>query len=264
MIKQYFGLKTIPFCKDIDTENIFLSSSMKELFSRLEYMKQMRGIMLLTGTAGSGKTLAIRYFINSLNSNCYLPIYTPLTTVSCIDFYRQLCFKLTGEEEFYKWKCFEKIQRGIIDSVTNNKKVPVIVIDEAQLLKSENLFEIQIILNFDIDSTDPVIFILVGQTYLKDIITRPIHGSLNQRFTLKYNITSLEKEEVKRYIEHHLKICGVTKEIFTASSIEAIYNNTGGNPRGIGNIATKALTLASIEKKQTITEEEIYKVSKEL
>lgn len=264
IIKQYFGLKTIPFAKDINTKDIFISNSMKELLSRLEHIKQTRGLMLITGESGSGKSLAIRKFVQDLNSNSFFPVYIPLTTISEVEFYRQLCFKLTDEVVYHKWRCFEKIQKGIINMVTNNKKVPVIVIDEAQLLRSENLFEIQLILNFEIDSIDPVIFIMVGQTYLRDIITRPVHTSLNQRFTLKYNVVPLEKQEIKKYIEHHLNIAGCNKTIFTDSAIEAIYTNTGGNQRATGNLAIKSLTLASIEKKQTITEEEIYNAAKEL
>ncbi len=264
MIKQFFGFKTLPFAKDIDTKNIFLSNSMKELFSRLEYIKQNRGIMLLTGEPGTGKTLAIRHFFQELNQNCYLPIYTPLSTVSQMEFYRQLCFKLTGDMTYFKWLCFEKIQKGIIDFVNNSKKVPVIIIDEAHLLKGTNLSEIQIILNFEIDSVNPVIFILVGQTFLRDIVSRPVHLSLNRRFTLKYNIIPLEKTEIKNYVVHHLKIAGVSKEIFSDSAIEAIFNNTGGNPGTIANLASKALALAVSENKYLIQEEEIYNASKEL
>lgn len=264
MIKLYFGLKKYPYGKDIETKDIFISNSMEELFGRLEHIKKTRGLMLMTGESGVGKSLAIRRFIENLDGNSYSPVYIPLTTVSQIEFYRQLCFKLTGEEVFYKWKCFEKIQKGIIDLITNRKKVPVIIMDESQLLRAENLLEIQIILNFEIDSIDPVIFILVGQTYLRDIISRSVNVPLNQRFTLKYNLVPLEKEEVKRYIKHHMSIVGCNKEIFNESATEAIYNNTGGNPRAIGNIAIKALTIGAIEKKQIITEEEIYRASKEL
>lgn len=265
MIKQYFGLKKIPFSKELDTKDIFISNSMKELFSRLEHIKQTRGLLLLTGEPGAGKTLALRKFITDLNPNCYFPVYTPLSTVSEMEFYRNLCFKLTGELFYHKWKCFNRIQKAITDSVTDAKKVPVLVIDEAQLLKSQHLFEIQILLNFDIDSTQPVIFILAGQTPLREILSRPVHNSVNQRFTLKYNFTPLEKEEVKKYLLQQLQCAGLhNNELFSDSAIEAIFSNTGGNPRIVGNLALKAMTLAAIEKKTKISEEEIYQASKEL
>ena len=264
MIKAFFRFKKEPFAKDIDHKHIFISGSMKEVFSRLDYMKQNRGLMLLTGEPGTGKTLAIRTFIEKLNPNFYFLVYIPLTTVSTAEFYRQLCFKLTGESHARKSTCFDKIQHGIIDLVKNNKKVPIIIIDESHLLKAENLFEIQIILNFDLDSTDPVLFIMIGQTCLRDILSRPAHKSLNQRFSLKYTFQPLEKQEIKNYIIHHFKVAGRQDNVFDDAAMEAIYQNTAGNPRDIGNLAIKALTLAAIEKKQIITQEEIFRASKEM
>lgn len=90
MIKRFFGLKKEPFTKDIEAKDVFLSDTFKEIFSRLEYMKKNLGLMLLTGEPGTGKTLAIRAFVESLNTNLYLPIYIPLSTVSALEFYRQL------------------------------------------------------------------------------------------------------------------------------------------------------------------------------
>lgn len=264
MIKPFFGLKAEPFGKDIEVKDIFLSEAFKELFSRFEYMKEHRGLMLLTGEPGTGKTLSIRSFVESLNTNLYLPIYIPLSTVSVLEFYRQLNLKLTGQFVYRKVDLFDSIQKVIIDYVTNRKKVPVVVIDEAHLLKIDNLLEIPIILNFDMDSVNPVLFIMSGQPHLRDKICRPIHTSLNQRFSLKFHLSFLTRVETTSYIEHRLKICGAKEKIFSDSSIEAIYQNTTGVMRAIDNLALKALTLAAIKRKQTITEEEIFSASSEV
>ena len=264
MLKQFFGFKAEPFPKDIDTNNIFLSNSVKELTSRLEYIKKTRGLMLLTGDPGTGKSLALRRFVNSLSQSSYLVVYTPMTTVSAMEFYRQTCFMLTDEIIYHKWRCFHKIQAGVRELVANSKKVPVIILDEAQLLRPETLHEIQLLLNFDIDSVDPVVFILCAQSFFRDTITRPVFASLNQRFSMKYNIPGMDREETTEYIAHHLKLAGGKNDLFTPQSVEAIFNNTGGIPRLVGNLCKKALELAAIERKQNITEEEIYSASKEM
>lgn len=264
MIKAFFGLKKEPFTKDIDAKDIFLSESFKELASRLEYMKKNLGLMLLTGESGVGKTLSIRGFIEGLNTNLYFPIYIPLTTVSPPEFYRQLNHKLTGEFLYRKVDLFFSIQKAIKDYVSNKKKVVVITIDEAHLLKPENLHEIPIILNFDMDSTDPLLFIMLGATHLRDRISRPVHIPLNQRFSLKYHISPLDKNETGAYIEHRLKICGSRQNIFSDTAIEAIFQNTAGVPRLIDKLAISAITLSAMKKKHTVTEEEIFSASKEL
>ena len=264
MIKAFFGLKTEPFGKDISVKDIFLNEAFKELLSRLEYMKQHRGLMLITGEPGTGKTLAIRTFVETLNTNLYLPLYIPLSTVGALEFYRQLNLKLTGKFVYRKVDLFHSIQNAVIDSVSNRKKVPVIIIDEAHLLKPDNLHEIPILLNFDIDSTNPLIFIMLGQPHLRDKICQPVHIGLQQRFSLKFHIPFLDKNQTAAYIEHRLKICGCSHPVFSDAAIEAIYQNTTGIPRAIDNLALKSLTLAALDKKQTITEEEIFSASKEL
>lgn len=264
MSNSFFGFKRKPFTKDLDTKDLFLTDSVKELFSRLDYMKKNLGLMLLTGEPGIGKTLSLRAFIESLNTNLYLPIYIPLSTVSALEFYRQLNLKLTGEFKSRKVDLFNSIQNAIKDYVTNRKKVPVIIIDEAQLLKHDNLHEIPIILNFDFDSTNPVLFIMIGQSHLRDKIAMPIHISINQRIALKYHLTGFNKKETADYIQHRLKIAGCGQNIFSGQALEAIFQNSAGVPRIIDNITSKALTLAAMKNISAITEEEVFSASKEL
>ena len=263
MINAFFGFTTEPFTKEIETKNLFITESVKELLSRLDYIKNNPGLMLLTGESGTGKTIALRAFVEKLNTSFYLPLYIPLTTISVIEFYRQLNFKLTGEFTGRKVDMFYSIQGSVKDYVANHKKVPVIIIDEAHLLRPDTLCEIPILLNFDIDSVNPLVFILAGQPYLREKISRPIHTSLNQRFLLKYNIGFMNKSETAAYIEHRLKICGCDRNIFSASAIEAVYQNSNGLTRVIDSICRKAIACAAAGKKETITEEEIFTAGKE-
>lgn len=120
MIEAYYNLKRRPFPKDIPAKDIFLSDSMKELNKRLEYMKQNRGIFLITGEAGVGKTLAIRAFVEGLNPNIFISFYIPLSTVSVIEFYRQISISLGGDDYWQKSKLFLSIQDTIKDYVSNS------------------------------------------------------------------------------------------------------------------------------------------------
>ena len=86
MIKSFFKLKRDPFTKDISSQNVFHSNVFNELSSRLDYMKKNRGLLLVTGEPGVGKTVAIRSFVENLNPNLYFSSYFPLATVSPIEF----------------------------------------------------------------------------------------------------------------------------------------------------------------------------------
>jgi type II secretory pathway predicted ATPase ExeA len=264
MIEVFYNLKQLPFQKSICQENLFLSSSAKELSQRLEYMKQKRGIMLITGMPGTGKTLHIRSFVEKLNSNLYKSFYFPLSTVTTLEFYSQLSLALCGETFFRKSQLFAAIQNSIKDYVANQKKIPIIIFDEAHLIKNENFQELQIISNFNMDSADPALFIIAGQPHLWDRLLRPIHLSFNQRISMRFYLPPMTKNETQDYIIHQLNIAGTDKAIFNPNAIHTIYQNSGGVPRMINTIALKTMTLGALEKMDSLSEEEVYRASQEL
>ena len=264
MIEAYYNLNNTPFRKDIPAKDIFVSDASRELSKRLEHMKQTRGFMLITGTPGSGKTLHVRIFSDALNPNLYKVVYIPLCTVNILEFYRQLCVLLGGEPSHKKAQLFASIQSSIRDSVQNQKKIPVIIFDEAHLLINENFYELQIIANFAMDSADPALFLLVGQQHLRERLLRPIHQPFNQRITLKYHLPSFTPEETSAYVRHHLALAGRKDPLFNQSALVAIHQNSTGIPRIINSLCVKTMTIGAIEKKELLSEEEVYRATQEL
>lgn len=263
-LEAFYSLKGTPFHKSIKTKDLFQSDSTKELHSRLEYMIDHCGLMMITGEQGTGKTTAIRKFVNSINSQRYKWIYIPLSTVNVMDFYRQVNRELGAPSAYRKADLFRSIQGAIIDYAVNKKILPVIILDEAHLLNRENLFELQILTNYKMDSMDPALIIMMGQTCLKERIQMTAHEALYQRFHLKYHLEPLKKEEATPYIEHHLKLVGRKEPLFTKAAIEAIYQHTGGQMRMMGELAYKTITVGFYGEKQTLTDEEVFKATREL
>lgn len=264
MYKAFYGLKMPVFSKNIETKNLFIHDSLRELFSRLDYMKKYRGIMLITGDPGTGKTTALRGFVDQLSPDHFLPVYIPLSTVAIGDFYRQINDNLHGEALSTKSLLFKSIQERILHFAIQLNKIPVIMIDEAHLLKNENFFELQIITNFNMDSLDPAIFILIAQSHLNDRFNRTILESFNQRISMKFHIAPFNVKESELYIQHHLKIAGGTDTIFNNNAYRALYSLTGGTARKIGHLVVKTLTLGVINKKHILTEEDVLAASKEM
>jgi type II secretory pathway predicted ATPase ExeA len=264
MLEAYWNLTGKPFDKAIKPEQLFQSKSAKELTGRLEYIKQHRGIMLLTGQPGTGKTTALRAFVNSLSELTYQSFYVPLATVNVLDFYRQLNQKLGGEPHFYKTKLFHSIQHRIQEMVTNLKNIPVIIFDEAHLLKNDNFNELQLVTNFNMDSADPAIIIIAGQPHLANRLMRPVLKSFYQRIVLKANFLPLDADEIGPFIQHHLALKGCQKSPFSENAVEAIYKNSAGVPRLVGALALHTMTLGILENVQVLTEEHVFKASREL
>ena len=264
MIEAFYHLKKLPFQKNINPQDLFTTKATLELKNRLEYINQTRGMMLLTGMPGTGKTLNISAFVNQLNPNLYKFFYIPLSTINPLEFCSQLCFYLTKETCWRKSQLFRTIQNGVKDYVANHKKIPIIILDEAHLLKNENFYELQIITNFDMDTLDPLILIISGQLHLSERLLRPIHQSFNQRFALKFVLPALSKEQSASYIDHQLRLAERKQPVFDENAVNAIHQNALGIPRVINTLALKSMTIGAIEKKDVLTEEEVYRASQEL
>ena len=254
----YFGFKKMPFNKEISTNNFFNSYDIKESISRLNYIKQNRGIFLLTGEPGGGKTSVLRKFVEGLNPQTHQCCYTPHATVSKTEVYRQFNSLLSLTPRASKSALFEQIQNSIWDKYRHQGITPCFILDECHLMDQQTLQELILITNFEMDSKVPFILILAGQPVLKDLLKRRALEALGQRISLKYHMAGLSIEETRKFILHHLKIAGRPDPLFEEATYEMIYQLGLGLPRKIGNICLNAMNFAQYKQLQTINTEIIH------
>ena len=92
MYNSYYSLAFNPFDKQQVKENdAFVSKDYTEMTSRLNYLKDTRGIGVFTSSPGRGKSFCLRCFAKSLNPNLYHMEYIPLSTITVAEFYKELC-----------------------------------------------------------------------------------------------------------------------------------------------------------------------------
>lgn len=113
MYKSFYSLAREPFSKDIRPSDAFSSTDYQGALNALSYLQKSKGMGLLLGEPGAGKTFALRSFKESLNLALYHVIYFPLSTGGVMDFYRGLAYELGEEPKFRKVDVFRQIQQGI-------------------------------------------------------------------------------------------------------------------------------------------------------
>ena len=263
MIQAYFGLKHIPFGKDLKSADLIQTFDLREATARLNHIKQHRGIMALTGEPGSGKTTLLRKWVDELNPQSFLHCYTPHTTVSRNDMYRQINTLLNLPPKSRKSDLFRQIQNTIWHHYQQGK-VTCLIFDECQLMDHATLQELVLITNFEMDSRLPFIVILVGQPEFKDILTRAIHEPLRQRIQIRYHIAGLSVDECKMFVEEHLRLAGRKDPLFDNECFPIMHQLTSGLPRNVGKLAINAMQMAMIQQTQTITTDMLIKVAAEL
>ncbi|MFC1886079.1 ExeA family protein [Thermodesulfobacteriota bacterium] len=256
----WFALKRFPFDKNIKTEDALLTDPLKECTARLDYIKRRGGILLLTGDPGSGKTLALRRYVDSLNENLFKISYTPLSTLSRSDLLYHLNRLLGLPARLSKSAIYSQIQHTLLESKEQLGKTVFLIIDEAHLLQTGPLEELRLLTNFKMDSYDPFILVLSGQSDLRRIMEFAVMEPLNQRIAMRYHIPGLCSEQCKLYITHHLKLAGAMEPILDEMAMEAVHELSFGIPRKIGAITEQALTYAMFDNKRTVSAEMVLKV----
>ena len=264
MITTFYALTDTPFAKDIPAEDLLSTDAFTELNRRLDYMRQRCGLMLLTGEAGTGKTAAVRAFVQQLNPSIYKIVYVPLSTVTPLDFYTQLNREFGGCFSPRKSSLFKNLQQAVRDYVENAKKTPILVLDEAQCLPDKTLDEIPIILNFKMDSVDPLLMIMIGHPDLARRLARPLFRNLYQRILLNYQLPPLSEDETRHYVIHHLELVGGKPHIFSDSAYLALYKTSGGLCRLLNRLCLAALHRGAYRQKPALTEEDIFHASQEI
>ena len=224
MIEAYWGLKATPFHKSIAPDRLFTWPASQELQKRLQYMKTARGIMLVTGLPGVGKTTALRAFVSALPTTTFLPLYLTLSALTTHDFYRQLNQALGGEPRGRKCELYACLQHSVASTVAR-QQVPVVIFDEAHLLAHDVLHELQILANYQMDSVDPMLWVFLAQPHLRDRLSRVVFQSFHQRIALRYHLDPLDAEQTQAYVRHHLKVCGRSEPIFTEPAFAASHHS---------------------------------------
>ncbi len=264
MYMTYFGMKLNPFKKDIEIKNTYEFKDFKEVQNRLKYLLNNKGIGLFTGTSGKGKTYAVKYFVKNLNPNLYKVVYLSLSTVTVIEFYRSFCRGLGIEPANKKIDMYNQIQERLQTLVKDRKITPIIICDEAQYLKTDILNDLKMLLNFDMDSKDYAVLILVGQPTLNTILSRNVHEALNQRIIVNYMFLGIDYQEVKEYIIDRCSIAGISNEIFDEKAIKTLASNCNGSTRHLNNLIDKCLMICCNQKEQTISENIIMLAANDL
>lgn len=259
-ILAWFGLKRFPFDKNIKPADLFPTDPLKECLARLDYIKRRGGILLLTGDPGVGKTLAMRRFVDALNENLFKPFYTPLSTLSRADLLYHINRLLGLTPRLSKSAIYNQIQQTLLESKQQAGKTILLIIDEAHLLQTGPLEELRLLTNFKMDSYDPFILILCGQSDLRRIMDFAVMEPFNQRIAIRFHMPGLNPEETKNYVLHHLKLAGAQEPLLNDQALLAVHEVSFGIPRKIGAVTEAALTYAMFDQKRTVSPEMVLKV----
>jgi type II secretory pathway predicted ATPase ExeA len=265
MYQHHYGFTRLPFTKDLPTQELYPSNALQELTGRLTFLARERGIGLLTGEIGSGKSTAVRHFVSTLDPNQFLVIYLPNPTIGISGLYRELLTALAYEPLFSRPKMVARIRTAFHDLLHNKHRCPFIIIDEAHHLFPDAFEQLRLLLSAEMDSQSLGALLLVGHPELRNTLHLSVHQSFAQRISTRFHLGPLDLTASLAYIQHQLAISGYKgAQLFTDDALHHIFHFTKGVPRQMNLVCHLALMAGMIDGHTVIDIATIRKVLADL
>ncbi len=247
MYIDYYKLSERPFNVTSDPGFLYLSKRHKEALTHLIYgIKERKGFLEITGEVVTGKTTLCKALLNQLDPQTKAAFIFN-SDLSELQILQAITDDLNIKvERRTKMELFTRLNLFLIQQLRMGNNV-VLILDEAQNLKSRTLEQLRMLSNLETDKEKLFQIILVGQPELREKLNSPHLRQLRQRISVRYHILPLEKNEVADYITHRLHVAGSDGTLkFTADAVEKVYEYSGGIPRLINIACDKSLLLGFV------------------
>lgn len=275
----FFGLKRQPFAADLayrqaglDHDHILETKDLLAAADRLEYATGLGAIALVTGDVGSGKSTALRWVAGRMHPSSHKVLWVTATSGSILELYRQLLAELDINTASSSRAVLTRLIKTQITDLIRAKRVqpclpagrPLLIVDEASLLRLDVFAELHTITQFDGDSKPWLPVVLAGQNNLADNLLYRTAIPLASRIVTRSHFQAVDRQTMEDYIGHHLKIAGLNHNPFEAAAITAIHQGAGGLFRKANHLARGALIASASEKIQIVTAKHVRMAASEL
>jgi general secretion pathway protein A len=279
--ERFFGLNEPPFSLAPNPRFVYESASHADALAQVAYSIERREpLVVITGEIGAGKTLLCRTVIHRIQRKTFLSVIND-PQLERDDLLKQLLedFGVISKDrrnltQTSRHELFNTLQNFLVSLVPLQAHA-VVVIDEAQHLKPDVLEQIRLLSNIDDARGTLLQIILVGQTDLEPLLSRPELRQFQQRVSRRFRLDPMRGDEIQQYIEHRLAVArgstqsqlpgsnelerevaawGIAKPTitFTPDAIEIIGRLSGGLPRVINIVCDRALEIAHGLRSRTI------------
>jgi general secretion pathway protein A len=268
MYNEFYKLRRNPFEITPDPSFVFSTRGHKEALAALCYcVRRHRGISVLTGEAGTGKTLLIGCLLRLFAHSDIAFAYVFNSRLSSLEFlqYVSADFGLAAWGKA-KGEVLHELSKYIV-ARHQKQLTTVVVVDEAHDLSAEALEETRLLTNLETPEEKLLQILLVGQSELDEKLDSLELRQLKQRIALRSHLEPLDLEETTGYIRHRLRLASARPhagELFPDETIERIYCYSRGIARLINTVCENALIIAFLRQLTSVPSDIIDEVAFDL
>lgn len=251
-LRSHFGFSHMPFAKQAWASQMFDSVSQREMLQGLQLWSDLRGVALVTGPSGVGKSITLRRFVQDLDKARYRVIdfsYVPSTATG---FLRSLNRHLGLPMRAHAADLFDQAQRHLIGLEHEQGPHPLLVIDDAEGLSGTVLDLIRRLTCYDLDAEDRFSILLSATDDLLGTLRHPQLASLRSRIAYAHGLRPFNLEDTRNYVRHHLQRADCNPSLLSDEAVRKVFQASAGKPRNINQLALQALIHAAVQGRDSI------------
>jgi general secretion pathway protein A len=255
MYTKHFGLKILPFENVPDPMFFFDQGDYARLRNRItDSLKAGRGLIVVTGPIGSGKTTLSQMIISDFSNDIRL-IWTAEPPESSLGLFLFIAQELALKPSISERVFVIRDIRDALFKIKSEGSKCLMIIDESHLMAGDILSGIRLLNNLEEGSTKLIQILLLGQKELMETINRPEMEPFKQRIATLEIIGKMNADRIREYISHRIKVAGGHPSIFADTGLEAVViaSGSGGVPRIINSLCNRSLIVA-FEREKTIVD----------
>jgi type II secretory pathway predicted ATPase ExeA len=262
---QHFDLSQDPFQNEPDLRFYFDSANHRDVQVRLERgLRQHKGLCVLTGEGGTGKTLLARKILDALeeemfDANLMVMLAGAADAESVLSrFARQVGVEApAGDRSVLLAQLYEQLA-----IVREDGRHCVLILDDAQILPRVDIAQVSGLLNLEYEDRRLLSLLLVGLPELDVTISHD--SSLAQRVDVRIQLLPFDVDNAAAYLRHRLGIVGGRPETFAEDAIEALFKFSRGRPRLLNTLADNSLFEAFLDGRKQVSGSHVERAAGDL
>ncbi len=254
-LQGFYGFTRMPFGRDLAPGMLHRHAAHGEAAARITWCVGDKALGVITGEVGAGKTAAARAALAGLDQARHILIYLPNPAVGVRGIHHAIVAALGGRAAHGTAALTAQATSLLATEQAERGRTPVLVIDEAHLLRYEQLETIRMLTNHNLDADSPLAALLAGQPTLRRTMKLAVLAALEQRVALRYTMPPMTRQETTSYIAHHLKLAGRADTLFSDDAGALIHTTARGYPRAVNNLALQALVATYAAGKAIVDEQ---------
>ncbi len=251
---EYYQLEQEPFSNAPVSRFYYDSSQHSQALVRLMYaLNAMKGLAVLVGDIGAGKTTLARRLLDALDEREYeaallVIIHRDITSDWLL---RRIALQLgVDRPDQDKLLLLSQLYRRLVEIYEAGKKA-VVIIDEAQMLDTRALMEeFRGLLNLEVPERKLLSFVFFGLPEIETNLAKD--PPLAQRVALRVRLDPFDRPSTDAYVRHRLRIAGGNRQLFAPEAVDELHRVTGGVPRVINTICDNALLEGMLNRLEII------------